>query len=424
MKQSPLIIAIIVAVLGGGALFYLKGGNFSNLLKQRHAVPSPIAACTPVNEDEARQVAQTVADGFNALDRAPIDSALDLETLFGEAIHQMVLSDAERRNFLSGAMNGAQTTNNIPARWIEALGGEGRVRLLRIRQVDGHQRAQLRMLVGEGLNYLDMLIVRTPAGTIRVVDYQDMATGEFLSRSIASIAIPALAGITRTPLERLVQGSGNEYLESVSSVPELRKLMNEGKNQEAMDRWRKLPEAFRTTRAGSMVRMQIAQNLGDDEHLASLQEIERLFPNDPALSLVQVDANRLAKRFPQAQQAIDRVDGIVGGDPYLDCLRASLFLEAGNMAEAQTAAARACEREPELIDNWWTRISISLSADTHAQTGMLLDEIKKRFGTEFQDDLAAIPEYARFGKSPEYAQWLARQKKSDATAPLPETPTK
>lgn len=417
MKQSPLIIiAIIVAVLGGGALYVIKGGDFSNLLKQRHTVPSPIAACTPVNEDEARQVAQTVTDAFNALEGAPIDAILDLETLFGEAIHQVLLSDAERRNFLSGALNGARNTNNIPARWIQALGSEGRVRLLRIRQVDGHQRAQLRMLVGEGLNYLDLLIVRTPAGTIRVVDYQDMATGEFLSRSIASVAIPALAGVTRTPLERLVQGSGDDYVESVGKVPELRKLMEAGKHQEAMDRWHKLPEKFRTTRAGTMVRMQIAQELGEAEHLASLQEIERLFPNDPALSLVQVDANSLAKRYPQAQQAIDRVDDIVGGDPYLDSLRASVFVEAGDLAEAQAASTRACEREPELIDNWWTRISISLTADTHAQTAMLLDEIRTRFGTEFQDDLPAIPEYARFGKSPEYAQWLARQKKPAAAA--------
>jgi len=424
MKQPLLIFAIIAAVLGGGALYFLKGGNFSNLLKLRHAVPSPIAACTPVKEDEARQVAQTVTDAFNALDGAPIDAVLDLETLFGEAIHQVQLSDAERRNFMSGAVNGVRTTNNIPARWITALGDKGRVRLLRIRQVDGHQRAQLRMLVGDGLNYLDLLIVRTPAGTIRVVDYQDMATGEFLSRSIASVAIPALAGITRTSLERLVQGSGNDYLESVGKVPELRKLMDEGKHQEAMERWRKLPENFRTTRAGATMRMLIAQELGEAEHLASLQEIERLFPNDPALSLVQVDANRLAKRYPQAQQAINRVDDIVGGDPYLDSLRASVFLEAGDLTAAQAAAARACEREPELIDSWWTRVSISLTADTHALTGQLLDEIKTRFGTEFQDDLAAVAEYARFGKSPEYPLWLARQSKPAAAAPQSEPPAK
>ncbi len=414
--KPALLVVIIAAVASAGAMYFFKG-NLTSLLQQRHAVPSPLSLCQPVDAAEARKVAQVVVDAFNALERAPIDALLDIETLFGEAIHQVSLSDFERRNFMTGAINGAQNTNNIPARWITALGEKGRVKLLRMHQVDGQQRAQLRLLVGEGINYLDLLIVRTPAGSIRVVDYLDMATGELLSRSISSVAIPALAGVMRTPLERLVQGSGDDYVASVGKVPEIRKLMDEGKHQEAMERWRKLPEGFRTTRPGATLRMLIAQGLGNEEHRAALQEIERLFPNDEALSLVQVDANRLAKRYPQAQQAIDRVDTIVGGDPYLDALRASVFLEAGQLAEAQVAATRACEREPELIDNWWTSLGVSLKADTHALTATLLDEVKTRFQIEFQDDLAAIPEYARFGKSPEYAQWRARQGK---VTPQPE----
>ncbi len=411
MKQVLFVILIVAAVAAGGAMFFLKG-NVANLLRNRHAIPSPIAACTQVSAAEAQKIAQIVVDGFNELDPDPVHAVFDLQTLFGEAIHQVPLSDFERSNFLSGAMSGAK---DIPNRWIAALGEEGRVKLLRIRLVDGHQRAQLRMLVGDGLNYLDLTIVRTPAGAIRVVDYQDMATGEPLSRSITSVVMPALASLTRTPLERLMQGSGDGYVASVGQVPELRKLIEEGKHQQAMERWRTLPEAFRTTRAGAALRMLIAQGIGPAEHLASLQEIERLFPNDPALSLLQVDANRLTKRYPQALQAIDRVDEQVGGDPYLDSLRADILIEAERIAEAQAAAARGCEREPTLIDLWWTAIGVSLKADAHAQTASLLDEVKTRFGTKLADDLSTISGFERFGQSKEYAEWRARQ-------PMPKTP--
>lgn len=422
--SKPLLVIIILISIGAGIGLTLSKGSLGDLLSQRQTVPSPFAACSPASEADARIVAEAVESGFNTLDGTKIDAVLDLPTLFGQAIHDVRLSGIERRGFIQGAIEGANGDNNIAKRWIAALGEKDRVRLLRIRQVDGHQRAQLRMLVGDGLNYLDLLIVRTPAGVTRVVDYQDMATGEFLSRTIASVAIPALAQASRTPLERLVKGSSNEYLGMVGTVPEIRGLIEQGKHAEAMERWRGLPEAFRSTRAGATLRMLIAQGMGDAEHLASLQEIERLFPNDPALSLVQVDANILAKRYPQALEAVDRVDQIVGGDPYLDGMRADIRLQAGDLAGSQKDVARGCEREPGLIDLWWTRLGVSLKADTHAETARALDEINQRFGIEFQDDLGAVAEYARFAASPEHAAWRARQAAKTATPPAtPPTPS-
>lgn len=419
MKPVILAVVIVVGVIGGAGLLFTQRNIISQVLNQRGTVANPFLACTAVTEDEARHLAEAVAKGLNALDPKPLAQALDLELIFGQAIHDLRMSEKERRGFIAGALGAAAKDNQIPSRWITALANKDRVRLLRVHQVDGHQRAQLRMLVGDGLNYLDLVIARTPAGQIRVVDYADMANGELLTRSIASVAIPAVAEMTGTPLERLIQGgSGSSFTNALGTLPDIRKLLESGKPKEALAKFNTLPEAYRTTRAGLMMNVQIAQMLGNTEYLAVLQEVDRRFPNDPSLSLLQIDAHWLSKRYAKAQRAIDRVDEGAGGDPYLDSLRANLHLESGDLAAAQAASVRACEREPGLVGNWWVRITVSLKAKQHAETARLLDEIRNRFGITFAD-LATIDEYKEFAATPEHAQWLARQPKKPLAPPPP-----
>lgn len=196
----------------------------------------------------------------------------------------------------------------------------------------------------------------------------------------------------------------------------MRAKVDEGKAEEAMALFLALPESFRTTRIGMMLRTRVAQGIDDQQYLAAMNEVEKRFPGDPSLSLLLIDANILRMRYPQALEAVDRVDETVGGDPHLDAIRANILVLTGDLEQATVAANRACEREPGLVDNWWSLVTVSLKADTHSRTAELLDHLRQRFAIEF-DDLSTILEYARFVASPQHAAWLARQ-------PRPADPSK
>lgn len=212
MRGSFVVILVVLFAVGIGAGVASNRGFFGNVLLQRHSVPSPLGACTQASGQQAVTLAETLVGALNRLDPAPIGELIDIETPFGLSIHELQLSTRERRDFLRGAADAAKQKNPLAERWMDDLAENDRARLLRIAVVDGHQHAMVRLLLGDTITYIDLVIARTPSGQVRVVDFFDIATGELFSRTLTTILLPTLANMTKTPLERLIEGSRNEAL--------------------------------------------------------------------------------------------------------------------------------------------------------------------------------------------------------------------
>ena len=113
-----------------------------------------------------------------------------------------------------------------------------------------------------------------------------------------------------------------------------------------------------------------------------------------------------------ALAGVDQLDKSVGGDPYLDLMRANLLVEKKDYAKARQHLAKLETWNSQLVDTQWVYVAISLAEKNHDETARLLNKVADEFGIEIQD-LTAIPEYAEFVKSPQYEAWM----KSRAAAP-------
>jgi hypothetical protein len=102
----------------------------------------------------------------------------------------------------------------------------------------------------------------------------------------------------------------------------------------------------------------------------------------------------------------------VGGDPYLDAVRAGVRAAQGDLEGVRHFARRAVEREPSLIQGHWVLVSASLQVKDYDETLARLKEIDQKFDIEFED-LTQVPDYAGFVKSPAYAKWLDYLKAKD-----------
>ena len=154
-----------------------------------------------------------------------------------------------------------------------------------------------------------------------------------------------------------------------------------------------------------------------------LEEFRQAYPNDPCLDLLLVDYYVLKKDFVRARESTDRLDKAVGGDPYLDVLRANLNMVAGDLKAARELANRAIKEEPGLTSAYASLLGVSVEEKNYAESLDLLrmlDQTHKiRIG-----DLAGMPEYAGFIKSPQYQEWrkylaqkAAKQKVNPSKAP-------
>jgi tetratricopeptide (TPR) repeat protein len=148
-------------------------------------------------------------------------------------------------------------------------------------------------------------------------------------------------------------------------------------------------------------------NLGADaeaDYLAGLETFRQLYPNDPAIDFISIDYFLLKKRYDEVHKSIDRLDKAVGGDPYLNVLRGSTSMEAGQFEEASRAMEKAIKDEPDMSKAYWARIGLSLQEKKHDDTLKWLQAIVEKCQVAITN-LNEVPEYAEFVKSPQHGEW-------------------
>src|SRR5207244_1275058 len=139
-----------------------------------------------------------------------------------------------------------------------------------------------------------------------------------------------------------------------------------------------LPEAVRADRGVTLARLRAAALAGGDEALEALADGEKRMPGDPCPDLVRLEVLTSQDRPGDLLAVADRVERAVGGDPYLDTIRANAHLMAGDAAEARRAAERVSAALPDLPTTYLLRLAISLHERDHAETARWLTVLRDR----------------------------------------------
>jgi tetratricopeptide (TPR) repeat protein len=277
-----------------------------------------------------------------------------------------------------------------------------------MRRRQGRPAALFRMLGPSedgGVSYYEFVLERLPGGRIRATDIYVYSTAEFFSETLRRLLLPVVVKQSPTFLGWLLTGE-RDRTRDLDQLGRASVLMSQGKPEEALAIIRSLPPQTRKQKAVLLACLRAAQQSGDDKECAAVaEELHKQFPDNPYLEMIAIDESAVKKDYPAAMKVLDRLDQSLGGDPYLDVMRAT-YCEARNDFEgARRFARRAVEREPSLIEGYWALVACSLKAKDYEETLARLREIDQNFGAEFQD-LDQVPEYAGFVKSPAYAKWL------------------
>lgn len=411
---AALIASTVLGIAGLAALF--------QAVKRAYQVDPPLAGYSEATEAETDALGQRAAQGLSSGDPAPFDEAVDIEAIARQVLVDSPMTRGQRARFVEEFKLGIarSSSGSIGKAFVQSPSPETRARLLRSRvRPDGHREAVLRLRVGEGVNYLSLIVARDPAGRARIVDWYNYLNGEAGHAAFRSLALAMAGDLRRPPIARLAarilrnparpdpEGSA----ELIKKMAELRSLLSAGKNREALAAWKRLPQAFRETRSGLMLRFRAAQGLGDDEYRRAMEDLKARFPNDPSLALSQVDAFFMRKDFEGALKAIDTIEDAIGGDPYLAVLRTQVLWNLGQADRAKAMLAQAMKNEPDLIDLWWAAVQLSLWRRDHGETARLLAEIESRFDV-LMGDLRGNSVYSEFVTSSEFRAWQGRHSRS------------
>jgi tetratricopeptide (TPR) repeat protein len=371
------------------------------------ASPAPAlenADSPPPTGQEARHFAERMLRAVRARDAAAIDALLRLRDLSERLVSDLEVSPNERRSFLEGVAKALKRVS-YGQQILQAIGDDGSYKLLRIRTVDGRPRPLFRMIHSDGrINYHEYVLARHKDGEVATEDVFILMTGERISQTMRRLVIPFFASVRN---KSLLQKIAPDELGNLKTFGAMADAIRAGDFKSAVAHYRTLPRKYQEQKPVLIGYVQATMNLGADgegEYLAALETFRKLYPDDAAVDFISIDYFYLKKQYDQARKAIDRLDQAVGGDPYLNVVRGNASMEAGRFEEARQAMEKAIQAEPDATNAYWVRISLALREKKHADTLKWLQAIVEKCHVEVQD-LAAVPEYADFVKSPQYGEW-------------------
>jgi hypothetical protein len=368
------------------------------------AEAAPRLPAQEVKEAAALAVGKAIVQAFDEEKFEAADAHFDTDAMLDRTLKGVEATDAQKRGFRSGA----KKTVSLSLTLRQLSETFGSLKVLRYRADGGRARILFRAWGESGVYYMEMQVV--PAGdSVRGVDLYFYTTGESASDTCRRMYLSFLAGEPGF-LGRLAKQE-NEYLKNLPKIKAIVEQAKAGSCEEVLKTVATLPPELQTEKSVLVFRLQAAARVGEAECASALADFRKAFPDDPALDFLSIDALLVVKRYEEARKAIDILDKRLGGDPYLEVLRANSYIEEGKLDLAKARAAAAIEKEKTLSEPYWTMVTISLKEKKYADTVKWLTRIEKDLEEEVQD-LTKEEDYAGFVKSPEYAAWMkVREKK-------------
>jgi hypothetical protein len=379
-------------------------------------VPPPVASVTPTAtappappapavEGPTRAECEALAARLEAAARDgnadELRRLIDRETMLGRAVADLQLSAAAREKLLADAGSLPDLAAPIKA----AVSGGGSYRLVRLKQGEDGWRLLFRLTVLDGrVDYHELTPARGAAGTPRVVGAHVYLAGEPFSAALRRGLLPMLAkgDVPLSPHDR-------DWLGCAPALAAVRSALRAGDAGKALEAIRSLPRSVRSDKDVVLARLRVATMLGGDEARRALDDCAARFPGEPCVDLARLEALMSQGKPAEVLAVVDRLERAVGGDPYLDTIRANAHLESGDLKQARQAAERVCGALPDLATTYLLRLAISLYEKDHAETARWLTVLRERAGVAV-GEIESNEAYADFVRSPEYRRWASRKK--------------
>jgi len=406
-------LGVVVALVLCGAAVRAAGPASAPATAPAATLPTSRAALPglrPATEQAVADFGAKVDAALRRGDGAMLDAHFDAGSLVTAMTRDVNLPPRAYVGFTEGFARNFTFGTDVA----RSLGRTGSYRFLRVvRPPDApdEPRALFRLVTPQSFTYHQLVVRQDRSGAAWVVDAYDYRQGELLSQNKRRVALQ-VATVTGRAADHA------DFVRQLQAGSRMEEQVNRQRADDALATFEELPENLRGEKWLHLIRLNAAAAVGPQKLGSAIADYGRRFPKDPTLDLVCVNLFARGKQYAAALGAIDRLDAAMGGDPYLDVLRAYLMLAQDKPAEAKAACLKAAAREPGLHGAHDVLLEVALKERDHAETLRLLDLLEKQFRVSYGDLTRHGPRFAEFMKSPEYQRYAKTHPTSrPATAP-------
>jgi hypothetical protein len=413
-RESSLVYRIArISLL---ALVLVPGTSIAQIKTMREARPTPrstSAKSAPVSLKECERFGLSLEECARTRDVKQFEASVDWDQLFASAVNGIPAQDKVRRTFKDASTADLRGAKGLATSICNAVTVGGSFRFLRAREENGSARALFRWTHadGGGFDYVEFTLADDGNGGSMAVDIDVCGDGGSVAQKLRRYFLSLSSDASKNLADKL-RGNDRAYVQHKSEVESLQDCFARGENKKALELFAALPPELKKESGLLHLRLDAARAVSNEEFQSALEEARTLRPNDPTLELVAFDHFQLTRRADDAMNSLQRLDEAIGGDPYIDWLRANLWRVQGDAKQAREACVRALAKDPKLVDAHWTLLALSVEEPNYDATLAELKRMDATFDIDWSD-LPKTPAYAEFVKSPQWAEWklwLARKR--------------
>lgn len=333
---------------------------------------------TTISDEEALQTGHFIDSVTSSGSAAALNNFIDFDSLLWNVQKKVPeLNDPVfRRGFRKGML---ESLNGFGARLASTATG-GSYRLLKEYNKNGIEHLLFRAFGNSGLNYHDYPLVKV-GDSIKASDVFVFTVDDNLSSIVAGL------------MGTMAASPDSKISEVASEVERLKKLRDQKAYAAAKDAYDKLDKPLQESKPIQVAYIDICHHLGDSLYEKSLVHFAVSFPDAPSSYLMMIDLYNLKKDYAKGLIAVDKLDSIVGKDPFLDLYRGNFYKRSGKRDESLGYYERLYRTDPTLAINTRTLITTYAQAGRYDDAKKVIGEYKQTAGFR-QEDLDKL--YSNF----------------------------
>lgn len=340
------------------------------------AVISFFCSCTPpqppLTKAEAIAFAGEIEKSIKKGESEFLNTAFDKE----EFIKRLDLEDSpEGKGFADGVI----TKLNLGTQLTAILTDRDNFNFIKYYEKEGHHHVIFRLFTTKdgSLNYHDYELVKT-GNACKIADAYIYLSGETLAETMHSM-------FSNLYKKSLKNNNYDNSLGGLNDLKEIKDLLNRGKAKEAQQMYEALPASLKKNKTVLLINVFICSRLTEDDYNAAIKEFNRLFPNQPNMSLMMIDGYFIQKDYQKMLGAVNALDAQIDKDPLLDYYRYLSYKLMLKQDSGLVCLNRLIKNMPDFQSGYIELISAKLQSGLKEEADSLISIYHSKPGFNQQD---------------------------------------
>ncbi len=390
LLHSLAIVMVLALIIAGCA----PDADVSTALPEQ----PPVRAIT---YQQTYEFSKEVMRRIRQEDISPLDSIFDREAWLERAAYTM-----GKRKPVLAALDSMARDLSPGAALMKLASSASDMKLLGVEWNDGRPRARYKFSFSRGgFDYFLVMYGEDRQGRLRVIDYHALTDIDPMSvraRRIANSRPSIFDAFSRRGTVTL-----GTALDSLSI------LWDDVRYRKMLDYCDSLPDPIKYDRYILPFRIVAAHHVSPSEVERALGILYAHYAGYKDMGILLAGYFFVKKQHDSALRALDIVDSVVGGDPYLDLLRAGVAREAGDDGLKRMYLRRAITKDSTMVAPYVLLLEEAIADRKFAEAARITSDIRNRFRVlmtpeklGLDSELAARPAFKEYVASKELAKVL------------------